>query len=127
MSLFEYHNREMKNVLEWGTLKNYFTTATYFKRYLNKVLHTSDIYLSELRYKFLTGFEKFMRESEPLDPNNPCNHNTIMKDIERLKKVINLAIRNEWMERDPFLNFKMTFIRKEIDHLSDDELKNARN
>jgi integrase len=123
MSLFEYHNREMKNVLEWGTLKNYFTTAKYFKRYMNRVLHTSDIYLSELRYKFLTRFEKFMRESESLDPNNPCNHNTIMKHIERFKKVINLAIRNEWMEKDPFLNFKMTFIRKEIDHLSNDELK----
>lgn len=122
MNLFDYHNQEMKNVLEWGTLKNYFTTKTYFQLYIKEVLLTSDLFLSQLSYKFLVGFEKFMREHKPLDPKKPCNQNTIMKHIERLRKVVNLAIKNEWLERDPFIKFKPTFIRKDRDFLTDVEL-----
>ena len=43
MSLFDYHNQEMKNILEWGTLKNYYTTKRYFELYIKEVLRTSDI------------------------------------------------------------------------------------
>jgi integrase/recombinase XerD len=122
LSLFDYHNEEMKNMLEWGTLKNYYTTKTYFQKYLKQVLHTSDIYLSQLSYRFLIGYEKFMKENKSLDPKKPCNQNTIMKHIERLRKVVNLAIKNEWLERDPFVKFKPVFIRKERDYLTAEEL-----
>ena len=47
MNLFDYHNEEMKSILEWGTMKNYYTTKTYFQLYIKEVLHISDIYLSE--------------------------------------------------------------------------------
>src|SRR5690606_14732818 len=33
-SLIEYHNLHMKEVLAYGTLKNYFTTAKYLKRFV---------------------------------------------------------------------------------------------
>ncbi|MBN2486104.1 MAG: site-specific integrase [Bacteroidales bacterium] len=122
MNLFDYHNQEMKNLLEWGTLKNYYTTKRYFQMYIREVLRTSDIFLSQLSYKFLVGYEKFMREHKPLDPKKPCNQNTIMKHIERLRKVVNLAIKNEWLELDPFLKFSPTFIRKDRDFLTAEEL-----
>ncbi|HEY4786804.1 MAG TPA: phage integrase SAM-like domain and Arm DNA-binding domain-containing protein, partial [Bacteroidales bacterium] len=102
MTLFDYHNNEMKNILEWGTMKNYYTTKNYFQLYLKEVLHTSDIYLSHLNYKFLVGYQKFMKERKPLLPKKPCGQNTVMKHIERLRKVVNLAIKNEWLDRDPF-------------------------
>ena len=37
MSLFDYHNVEMKTILEWGTLKNYFTTRRYVEEYLKAI------------------------------------------------------------------------------------------
>lgn len=122
MSMFDYHNSEMKNVLEWGTLKNYNATKNYFQLYLKEALHTSDIYLSDLNYRFLAGFQKFMREHEPLLPKKPCGQNTVMKHIERLRKIVNLAIKNEWLERDPFIKFQASFIRKERLFLTADEL-----
>jgi integrase len=122
MSMFDYHNSEMKNVLEWGTLKNYNATKNYFQLYLKEALHTSDIYLPDLNYRFLGGFQKFMREHEPLLPKKPCGQNTVMKHIERLRKIVNLAIKNEWLERDPFMKFQSSFIRKERLFLTADEL-----
>jgi len=122
MSLFDYHNEEMKNILEWGTMKNYYTTKTYFQLYIKEVLHTSDVYLSQLSYKFLVGYEKFMKEYKPLQPKKPCGQNTVMKHIERLRKVVNLAIKNEWLDRDPFQKFQPTFIKSNRQFLTADEL-----
>lgn len=37
-SLMEYHNKEMEQVLEWGTLKNYMTTQKYIKAFFKAAL-----------------------------------------------------------------------------------------
>ena len=123
INVFDYHNSEMKNLLEWGTLKNYYTTQKYIQMYLKQILRTSDIYLSQLSYKFLIGFEKFLREYQPDDHHKPCGQNTIMKHIERLRKVVNMAIKYEWLEKDPFINFKPNFIRTSREFLTIEELK----
>lgn len=122
MGLFDYHNDEMKSILEWGTMKNYYTTKTYFQMYLKEVLHTSDIYLSHLNYRFLIGYQKFMKERKPLLPKKPCGQNTVMKHIERLRKIVNMAIKNEWLERDPFMKFQPSFIRNDRQFLTAKEL-----
>jgi site-specific recombinase XerD len=90
--------------------------------YLKQILKTSDIYLSQLSYKFLIGFEKFLREYQPDDHHKPCGQNTIMKHIERLRKVVNMAIKYEWLEKDPFINFKPNFIRTSREFLTIAEL-----
>lgn len=123
INLFDYHNEEMKHTLEWGTLKNYFTTRTYFHLYLKDIYHVKDIPLSQLNYRFLTGFEKYMKERTSLDPKNPCGQNTIMKHIERMRKVVNLAIKNEWLDKDPFVKFQASFIRKDREFLTASELE----
>jgi integrase len=49
-------------------------------------------------------------------------NNTVMKHIERLRKIINLAIKMEIIEKDPFKSFKKKFIKNERDYLTTDEL-----
>ncbi|MDF1548459.1 MAG: site-specific integrase [Bacteroidales bacterium] len=122
LSIFEYHNAEMKTTLEWGTQKNYFTTKRYIEEFLKSKHKTSDVYLSELNYKFLVDFEQFMKAYVPKDHQRPCGQNTVMKHIERLRKVINMAIKNDWLERDPFQKFKPVFMKNERQFLSIDEL-----
>ncbi|MCT4645247.1 MAG: site-specific integrase [Carboxylicivirga sp.] len=122
IELFDYHNKEMNNLLEWGTLKNYFTTKKYFQQYLKAKHKKTDIHLSLLRYGFLVGFVNFMKETKPINPHQPFTHNTIMKHVERFKKIMNLAYQNEWLEKDPFKRFKLSFIKKDIEHLTEIEL-----
>lgn len=122
ISIFEYHNTEMKNLLEWGTQKNYFTTRRYVEEFLKTKLKTSDVYLSQLNYKFLTDFECFMKNYVPKDQKKPCGQNTIMKHIERLRKVVNMAIKNDWFDRDPFQKFQPSFIKSNREFLTADEL-----
>jgi integrase/recombinase XerD len=56
-SLMEYHNVNMKNILQPGTLKNYATTARYLRLFLMQRHKTDDIYLTELNYQFITEFD----------------------------------------------------------------------
>ena len=123
LELMDYHNNQLKDSLEWGTLKNYFTTQKYVKEFLEKRLQKKDIYLSQLSYQFVTEFEVFLRSYQPKDHRKPMGNNTVMKHIERLRKVVNLAIKNEWLDKDPFHQFKLKFEKKDRGYLTQDELR----
>lgn len=123
MELIDFHNIRMDSNLKWGTQKNYFTTKKYVGLFLKKKFKKSDIYLSDLNYKFISDFEYFLRKYKPEDHHQPMGNNTVMKHIERLRKMINLAVRMEWIEKDPFSLFKAKFIKKGREFLSKDELE----
>lgn len=121
IGLVEEHNRIMANVLKPGSLKNYFTTLTYIKNYLQKKYSAKDIALRHLKYEFITGFEHYIRTT-PIKSNDPCTNNGTMKHLERLRKMITWAAKNEWIARDPFSNFKLSFKKTEREHLTAAEL-----
>lgn len=123
MSLVEYHNTKMKDTLAWGTMKNYHTTQKYLKHFLKDHKRRSDMFLSELNYNFIVDFEFFLRHYEPKDHHKPLGNNGVMKHIERFRKMINLAIRMEWLDKDPFLKYKQKFDKVERECLTKEELE----
>jgi site-specific recombinase XerD len=54
---------------------------------------------------------------------NAMSHNTVMKHLQRLRKIVTLAFHLEWVEKDPFIRWKPTFEKKERDFLNLNELK----
>lgn len=127
MTLIEHHNIQLKNNLEHGTMKNYITTQKYLQLFLKDHLKTSDIYLSQLTYKFIADFELYIKNYQPLDYHKPCGQNTVMKHIERFRKIINIAIKYEWLEKDPFAKFKPVFTKTNKEFLSAQELAKIEN
>ena len=121
--LMNYHNTEIKKLLEDGTMKNYFTTERYVKEFLLKKKKRQDIYLSQLDYKFVVDFEIYLRQREPDKNQRPCANNTVMKHIERLRKMINIAVKNEWLIKDPFLRFERKIINKDREALELEEIE----
>ena len=122
LSLFNYHKTQLKDTLQWGTMKNYFTTEKYIQLFLKEKHRSNDIYLSQLSYKFIVDFELFVKAHQPLDHHKPCGHNTAMKHIERFRKLINIAVKYEWLQRDPFSKFKPSFQKSTRTYLSINEL-----
>lgn len=125
--IIDYHNEDMVGKLKWGTQKNYFTTQKYISKFLLKTYKTTDLYLQELNYNFIIKFEKFLRDFVPEDYQRKMGNNTVMKHIERFRKLINLAVKLGWIERDPFSNFKAQFIKNERGFLSLKELQEIEN
>ena len=123
LTLVDYHNSQMSESLSYGTLKNYFTTQKYIKLFLTKKRKTQDIYLSQLTYRFIIDFEKFLRSYSPEDHQKKMENNTVMKHIQRLRKMVTLAYKMEWIDKDPFIKFKPTYIKNEREFLREDELQ----
>ncbi len=121
--LMNYHNTEVKKLLEPGTMKNYYSTERYVKEFLVKRKKRKDIYLSQLDYKFIIDFEIYLRQREPDKGQRPCTNNTVMKHIERLRKMINIALKNDWIVKDPFLRFERHMIHKDRQCLELEELE----
>ncbi|WP_188654451.1 site-specific integrase, partial [Yeosuana aromativorans] len=121
--IIKYHNEDMQGKLKWGTQKNYYTTQKYLSKFLLKNHGTTDIYLRELDYNFIIKFEKYLRGHVPEDHQKPMGNNTVMKHIERLRKLVNLSVKLGWLDRDPFANFKSQFIKTERGFLSLQELR----
>ncbi|UII21616.1 phage integrase SAM-like domain-containing protein [Fulvivirga ligni] len=75
-------------------MKNYRSTESYIRQFLKTKLRVKDIYLEDLNYGFIKSFERYIRNN-PLQANFPCNQNGTMKHMERLCKMMNLALREE--------------------------------
>ena len=126
-SLFEYHNETAASVLKWSTLKHYYVTQRYLVKFIQKQFKSADLYLHELDYKFIYDFETFLRNHKPVDHQKPLNNNGVMKHIIRVKKMVHLAIRLEWISKDPFANYRLKILKVNREHLSEKELKTMEN
>ncbi|MEZ4801700.1 MAG: site-specific integrase [Gelidibacter sp.] len=124
LNLIEYHNKKISNTLAKGSIRNFGVTESYLIKFLKAVKRTTDIYLKELDYKFLCDFESYLLAYWPVGHPKAMSHNTVMKHIQRLRKMVTLAYHMEWISKDPFVRWKPTFERKEREFLSENELSN---
>ncbi|SLK04403.1 Site-specific recombinase XerD [Salegentibacter salarius] len=123
-NLIDYHSRKIEHTLSPGTIKNFKITEGYIFKFLKKEKKTTDVYLRELNYKFLCDFEDFLGSYYPKGHPKAMGHNTIMKHIQRLRKMVTLAYNMEWIDKDPFRRWKNTFEKKDREFLSVGELSN---
>ena len=125
--LVDYHNTTASNTLAWGTLKNYFTTQKYLEQFIKDQMKAKDLHLSELNYKFIQDFEFYLRNYQPLDHHSGMANNGVMKHLERLRKMTSLAMRLEWINKDPFEKYQMKFTKVDKEYLTANELLNMEN
>lgn len=122
MALFEYHDKTTKETLKYGTLKNYGSTEKYIRAFLQKKYKSKDIPLNHLNYEFITQFELFLRQTEPLQKSNTLTNNGIMKHMERLRKITTMGFKMDWLQKDPFIRYKLKFHRTEREFLIQSEI-----
>ncbi|WP_235915065.1 phage integrase SAM-like domain-containing protein, partial [Flagellimonas ochracea] len=92
MELIKYHYESQKSKLRPGTIKNYYGTEKYLKRFLEHTRRIQDINLKRLNYKFITDFENYLINGPDLQKGKKCTNNGAMKHLERLRKMVNLAV-----------------------------------
>lgn len=126
-NLIDYHNEKMQHKLHKNTMGQYKTSQRYMVEYILKEYKVIDILLSELDYSFVIGFEDFLRSYIPKSGQSKIGNNTAMKHIKRLRRMVTLAYQMEWIDRDPFVNFKIKIEKKEREFLIGEELKNIEN
>ncbi|WP_317130627.1 site-specific integrase [Algibacter pacificus] len=121
--LIAYHNTNMDSVLKPGTMKNYYTTERYLKKFLKDKIKADDIYLKQLNYRFITDFEYYLRNYKNSNKQLMLTNNGVMKHLERLKKMVNLSIKLEWIIKNPFQKFQLKFEKYDRQYLTERELR----
>jgi site-specific recombinase XerD len=106
MEVFKYHNDTMKEKIGIDIVKSTYTKfETVYKKledFLKAKYKVRDIHLAELNNKLVVDFEHYLKVTDNI------GHNTAMKYIRNLKKVMNMCVGNDWIVKSPFLNYKCT-------------------
>ena len=121
VQLFEEHNQQMEKLVgiefALGTWKRYHTTKSHVAEYVKQEYRKNDIPVREVDLKFIKGFEYFLKVTKA------CNHNSALKYVNNFKKIVRIAVANDWLTKDPFYNYKVQFKTVEREFLSKDELQ----
>jgi site-specific recombinase XerD len=119
--IFQQHNDQMKSLVgkdfSPATLERYETSMRHTKSFIEWKYGASDIDIARLDFEFVLQYEFWLKT------NRHCNHNSAIKYIANFRKIINRCIRTGWLDKDPFVGFKMTKREVVPEYLTQHELE----
>ncbi|MFZ5973704.1 MAG: site-specific integrase [Bacteroidota bacterium] len=120
IEVFRNHNEKIKQLVDTefspGTIERYETALSHTVSFLRWKFKKDDIDIQELNYEFVSELEFWLKSIRK------CSHNTSIKYISNIKKIVNLCLKNGWLQRDPFLGYKMSKREVVREVLSQDEI-----
>lgn len=121
MEVFKHHNDQMAALVgsEYapGTLERYTTSFNHTRSFLEWKYQVSDIDIAKLNYEFISEYEFWLKSVRK------CDHNTTMKYLSNFRKIVKRCLLNGWLQKDPFMGFKMSKREVERTALTDLELQ----
>lgn len=121
LEVFEENNKLMKQEIglkyDKNTVQRYFISLDRLSTFLRDELNIQDINLDRLNHQFIKRYEILLRSKYN------CSHNTAMKYLKHLKKVIHQAILFGYIDRDPFVEYKTSYKEVNRGYLTAEELK----
>jgi site-specific recombinase XerD len=121
LELFAYHQEHHFPKIKEGTKKHFRTLYRYSKEFLKIDLKVNDIFLTNLSYSYLVKFENFLL-SKRCPSKTLMKRNSAVKHIQRLKTIINLGIKLDWLSKDPFVSYTCSYDKVDRGYLTQKEL-----
>ncbi len=119
--IFRDHNNKIKELLgkEYapGTLERYDTSLKHTINFLEWKYKISDIEINKIDHAFITDYEFYLRTVRN------CANNTAVKYIKNFSKIIKICLANNWIDRNPFANYKAKVKEVERIYLSEEEIE----
>ncbi|WP_367769022.1 site-specific integrase [Flavobacterium sp. WC2421] len=123
--IFQDHNNKIKELVgkEYapGTLERYKTSLSHTIEFLQWKYKVSDIEINKIDHAFVTDYEFWLRSVRN------CANNTAVKYIKNFSKIIKLCLANDWLDKNPFANYKSKVKEVERVYLSEEEIQNIIN
>jgi integrase len=120
LKVYEEQLTEMKKLkgkdFAPATIIKYKNTQLRLKQYIRYKYHRGDMFLYELNYQFMSGFESFLKQKY----NNSTT--TCYKHYQRFTRVIHKAMHKGYIEKYPFENYKIKLPRTKILYLTQEEI-----
>jgi site-specific recombinase XerD len=121
MEIITQHNHDVKTLIGKGYSKatwvKYNTTRQHVEEFLRWKYSISDLDIRKLNFEFITDFEFYLRSQKNIDIN------TNAKYIKNIKKIIKECVAKNWLEKDPFMGYKIKAKKTEREFLTETELQ----
>lgn len=121
LQVFKEHNEQMDRLsgksISKSTAKRYWTCYNHVEQFLKEEYKAENYPMNDINHQFITKFEYFLKTKRE------CNHNSALKYVNNFKKIIRIALANQWMDRDPFYNYKVQFETVEREYLNEEEVQ----
>lgn len=118
--IFKLHNEQISKLANKefapGTILRYETTLKHLQDFLKFQYKVEDMALEKIDHAFIMDFDFYFRTVRN------CNNNTTVKYIKNFKKIINYCLANDWILKDPFVNYKVKIEKVERIFLSEEEI-----
>ena len=121
VELFLEHNKKCRELvgkdIAPATLTRYETTLMHIKSFIHAKYQQQEMQLQSINHEFIKNFEHYLKKIRN------CSHNTTVKYIRNLRKIIHIALSNDCIKLDPFRNIR--YSHKEVNraYLTNSELK----
>lgn len=119
--IFQDHNNKIKELIgkEYasGTLERYTTSLKHTVEFLQWKYNISDIEITKINHAFISDYEFYLRSVRN------CANNTAVKYIKNFSKIIKICLANDWLDKNPFANYKSKVKEVERVYLTEEEIQ----
>jgi site-specific recombinase XerD len=117
---YKDHNEKLKLLgdkeVAPATITRYETAYKHLKEFIMHQYKKDDCLFRDVNYNFIKNFEFYMKTKRK------CAHNTTVKYIVNIKKIIRIAMANNWIKQDPFRDIRYRYDDVDAVFLNDDDL-----
>jgi site-specific recombinase XerD len=121
LKAFDEHIEEKFDLIGKRIVRSTYSRYYYLRRRLSEFLlekyHLSDIPLREINYQFIRDFEMYLLTVRG------NKQSTIFQYLFNLKNIVEQAYKNEWIFRNPFINYKIEDEKSERGYLTQREVE----
>lgn len=121
VEVFKEHNKMVFSLIgksySFGTWKRYETSLNHTIEFMKWKYNVSDMEVKNIKPEFISYYDLWFRTIR-----NCCN-NTSVKYLKNFRKIIKLCIDNEWINKDPFINYKTKLQPVDKNFLSEEQLE----
>ena len=114
------HNERCRKLINTeyspSTIYKFDASLKFLQDFMKKELDKTDVPLTQLNENFIRQYETFLKTERG------CNNNSTIKHLKIFKKVVRIALANDWMQKDPFASIKFHLDEVHVDFLTMEEL-----
>lgn len=113
LELVKHHNEDFHKRIgidyTFSTYEKYDILRKKLELFIPQKYGKSDIRLHDVNFAFGADFDYYLKQ------NDKNQHNTVVKYIINLKKILNMAVNKGWMTKNPLSSFKASY--KDVDRI----------
>ena len=120
LQVYQEHNANLKLRIDKGVSKATFirheTSRRNLERFIQYKYNQADFYVRDINQAFISSYETWLRTVRN------CSNNSTVKYIKNFRKIIKLALDNDWIKADPMRNLNYTLEEVDKPFLNEKEL-----